>query len=258
MKLLQNCWSELLILDHVFRQVMHAKEGSILLVTGQQLHDNTVSDCQLNCPPSLILFEDMSLFLPSVEGALLTLRRPVVYLLPETLAQSIMILSAPERGGEGHGGPTQGSAPVAWGTSRGPRSLAPLQPPPPSSGAGRWGPRVWAPGMEKRAALPRSVDYALIASQAGATLNNLLSHAQELVSKLRSLQLDQREFVCLKFLVLFSLGEYRERGWRGGEMRAMASVHYPNLTCLLPRFLRDLEISHKTAFTSPCTIRSSL
>ncbi|CAM9323715.1 unnamed protein product, partial [Lampetra planeri] len=87
MKLLQNCWSELLILDHVFRQVVHAKEGSILLVTGQQ------------------------------------------------------------------------------------------------------------------------VDYAVIASQAGATLNNLLIHAQELVAKLRSLQLDQREFVCLKFLVLFSLGE---------------------------------------------------
>ncbi|TDH08667.1 hypothetical protein EPR50_G00100170 [Perca flavescens] len=85
MKLLQNCWSELLILDHVFRQVMHAKEGSILLVTGQH------------------------------------------------------------------------------------------------------------------------VDYAVIASQAGSTLNNLLSHAQELVAKLRSLQLDQREFVCLKFLVLFSL-----------------------------------------------------
>lgn len=55
--------------------------------------------------------------------------------------------------------------------------------------------------------LPLQVDYALIASQAGATLNNLLSRAQELVSKLRSLQLDQREFVCLKFLVLFSLGE---------------------------------------------------
>lgn len=49
----------------------------------------------------------------------------------------------------------------------------------------------------------------MIASQAGATLNNLLSHAQELVAKLRSLQLDQREFVCLKFLVLFSLGECR-------------------------------------------------
>ncbi|XP_062411543.1 nuclear receptor subfamily 5 group A member 2 [Sardina pilchardus] len=85
MKLLQNCWSELLILDHIFRQVLHAKDSSILLVTGQQ------------------------------------------------------------------------------------------------------------------------VDYAIIASQAGATLNNLMSHAQELVSKLRALQFDQREFVCLKFLVLFSL-----------------------------------------------------
>ncbi|KAM6124193.1 LOW QUALITY PROTEIN: nuclear receptor subfamily 5 group A member 2 [Pterocles gutturalis] len=85
MKLLQNCWSELLILDHIYRQVVHGKEGSILLVTGQQ------------------------------------------------------------------------------------------------------------------------VDYSIIASQAGATLNNLMSHAQELVAKLRSLQFDLREFVCLKFLVLFSL-----------------------------------------------------
>ena len=51
------------------------------------------------------------------------------------------------------------------------------------------------------------VDYSIIASQAGATLNNLMSHAQELVAKLRSLQFDQREFVCLKFLVLFSLGK---------------------------------------------------
>ncbi|XP_012599874.1 nuclear receptor subfamily 5 group A member 2 isoform X2 [Microcebus murinus] len=87
MKLLQNCWSELLILDHIYRQVVHGKEGSIFLVTGQQ------------------------------------------------------------------------------------------------------------------------VDYSVIASQAGATLNNLMSHAQELVAKLRSLQFDQREFVCLKFLVLFSLAK---------------------------------------------------
>ncbi|KAI4578558.1 hypothetical protein MJG53_011413 [Ovis ammon polii x Ovis aries] len=86
MKLLQNCWSELLILDHIYRQVVHGKEGSIFLVTGQQ------------------------------------------------------------------------------------------------------------------------VDYSVIASQAGATLSSLMSHAQELVAKLRSLQFDQREFVCLKFLVLFSLG----------------------------------------------------
>lgn len=52
------------------------------------------------------------------------------------------------------------------------------------------------------------VDYSVIASQAGATLNSLMSHAQELVAKLRSLQFDLREFVCLKFLVLFSLGMY--------------------------------------------------
>lgn len=43
MKLLQNCWSELLILDHIFRQVMHAKEGSILLVTGQQVSFSSVA-----------------------------------------------------------------------------------------------------------------------------------------------------------------------------------------------------------------------
>nr|AGT37063.1 FTZ-F1b [Lateolabrax japonicus] len=85
MKLLQNCWSELLILDHVFRQVMHAKEGSILLVTGQQ------------------------------------------------------------------------------------------------------------------------VDYAVIASQAGATLSSLVQRGQELAVRLRALQVDRREVACLKFLVLFSL-----------------------------------------------------
>ncbi|XP_041090328.1 nuclear receptor subfamily 5 group A member 2-like isoform X5 [Polyodon spathula] len=37
MKLLHNCWSELLVLDHIFRQVQHGKEGSILLVTGQEI-----------------------------------------------------------------------------------------------------------------------------------------------------------------------------------------------------------------------------
>ncbi|XP_035591613.1 nuclear receptor subfamily 5 group A member 2-like isoform X2 [Oncorhynchus keta] len=37
MKLLHNCWSELLVLDHVFRQVQHGKESSLLLVTGQEM-----------------------------------------------------------------------------------------------------------------------------------------------------------------------------------------------------------------------------
>uniref|UniRef100_UPI00398EF0BA nuclear receptor subfamily 5 group A member 2-like n=1 Tax=Pristiophorus japonicus TaxID=55135 RepID=UPI00398EF0BA len=84
MKLLQNCWSELLVMDHIYRQVAHGKESSILLVTGQQ------------------------------------------------------------------------------------------------------------------------IDLSIIASQSGATLNNLVTRTQELVAKLRSLQTDQHEFVCLKFLVLFS------------------------------------------------------
>lgn len=67
------------------------------------------------------------------------------------------------------------------------------------------------------------------------------------------------EGVCLPQVPgAVQLGWVQRKGWRGGEKRAMASVHYPNLTCLLPRFLRDLEISHKTAFTSPCTIRPSL
>ncbi|KAG5840778.1 hypothetical protein ANANG_G00192270 [Anguilla anguilla] len=37
MKLLHNCWSELLVLDHIFRQVQHGKDGSLLLVTGQEI-----------------------------------------------------------------------------------------------------------------------------------------------------------------------------------------------------------------------------
>lgn len=58
MKLLQNCWSELLILDHVFRQVVHAKEGSILLVTGQQV------SCFLAIPPPPTPTPNPTLILP--------------------------------------------------------------------------------------------------------------------------------------------------------------------------------------------------
>uniref|UniRef100_A0AAY4AQS8 Uncharacterized protein n=1 Tax=Denticeps clupeoides TaxID=299321 RepID=A0AAY4AQS8_9TELE len=39
---------------------------------------------------------------------------------------------------------------------------------------------------------------------AGVTLSSLVSRAQDLVSKLRSLQLDRQDFVCLKYLVLFN------------------------------------------------------
>ncbi|XP_031711520.1 steroidogenic factor 1-like isoform X3 [Anarrhichthys ocellatus] len=37
MKLLHSCWSDLLLLDIISRQVMYGKEGSLLLVTGQEM-----------------------------------------------------------------------------------------------------------------------------------------------------------------------------------------------------------------------------
>ncbi|XP_037402082.1 steroidogenic factor 1b [Pygocentrus nattereri] len=37
MKLLHNCWSELLVLDYISRQVHHGKQDSILLITGQEV-----------------------------------------------------------------------------------------------------------------------------------------------------------------------------------------------------------------------------
>lgn len=84
MVLLQSCWSELLVLDHLCRQVTYGKEGCIYLVTGQQ------------------------------------------------------------------------------------------------------------------------IEVSNIISQAGVTLSGLVSRTQDLVSKLKALQLDRHEFVCLKHLVLFN------------------------------------------------------
>lgn len=57
-----------------------------------------------------------------------------------------------------------------------------------------------------------------IAAQAGSILNTLVLRAQELVLHLHSLQVDRHEFVCLKFLILFSLGEcsWGARGQRSG------------------------------------------
>lgn len=42
MALLQNCWSELLVLDHLCRQVTYGREGCIYLVTGQQIEVSTI------------------------------------------------------------------------------------------------------------------------------------------------------------------------------------------------------------------------
>ncbi|XP_054615744.1 nuclear receptor subfamily 5, group A, member 5 isoform X2 [Dunckerocampus dactyliophorus] len=42
MVLLQSCWSELLVLDHLCRQVTYGKDGCIYLVTGQQIELSTI------------------------------------------------------------------------------------------------------------------------------------------------------------------------------------------------------------------------
>ncbi|XP_069744480.1 nuclear receptor subfamily 5 group A member 2-like isoform X5 [Narcine bancroftii] len=49
------------------------------------------------------------------------------------------------------------------------------------------------------------VELSTIANQAGSTLINLVLRAQELAVKLQSLQVDRRDIVCFKFLLLFSL-----------------------------------------------------
>lgn len=51
------------------------------------------------------------------------------------------------------------------------------------------------------------IEVSNILSQAGATLSGLVCRTQDLVSKLKALQLDRQEFVCLKYLVLFNPGE---------------------------------------------------
>lgn len=57
------------------------------------------------------------------------------------------------------------------------------------------------------------VDMSTVTAQAGSILNTLVLRAQELVLHLHSLQVDRQEFVCLKFLILFSLGECHGAGW---------------------------------------------
>ncbi|XP_070614946.1 LOW QUALITY PROTEIN: steroidogenic factor 1 [Erythrolamprus reginae] len=117
MKLLQNSWSELLVFDHIFRQVQYGKEHSLVLVTGQE------------------------------------------------------------------------------------------------------------------------VDMSTIANQAGSVVNNMVLKAQELVLNLHSLQIDRQEFVCLKFLILFSLDvKYLENSSAVKEAQEKANTalmeytlcHYPH------------------------------
>ncbi|XP_062305833.1 nuclear receptor subfamily 5, group A, member 5 [Osmerus eperlanus] len=50
----------------------------------------------------------------------------------------------------------------------------------------------------------QQIEVSTVLSQAGATLSSLVSRTQDLVFKLKALQLDRQEFVCLKYLVLFN------------------------------------------------------
>lgn len=69
------------------------------------------------------------------------------------------------------------------------------------------GPWVLLHPLSPAASLCSQVDMSTVAVQAGSILNNLVLRAQELVLHMHSLQVDRQEFVCLKFLILFSLGE---------------------------------------------------
>ncbi|XP_062264753.1 nuclear receptor subfamily 5, group A, member 5 [Platichthys flesus] len=50
----------------------------------------------------------------------------------------------------------------------------------------------------------QQIEVLTVVSQAGVTLSSLVSRTQDLVYKLKTLQLDRHEFVCLKYLVLFN------------------------------------------------------
>ncbi|XP_057716828.1 nuclear receptor subfamily 5, group A, member 5 isoform X2 [Corythoichthys intestinalis] len=50
----------------------------------------------------------------------------------------------------------------------------------------------------------QQIEMSTIISQAGAKLSSLVTRTQDLVSKLKALQFDRHEFVCLKYLVLFN------------------------------------------------------
>lgn len=64
--------------------------------------------------------------------------------------------------------------------------------------------------MQNLCLIVMQIEVSTILSQAGAILSGLVSRTQDLVSKLKALQLDRQEFVCLKYLVLFNPGELLE------------------------------------------------
>lgn len=76
-------------------------------------------------------------------------------------------------------------------------------------------------------ALPTQVELTTVAAQAGSLLHGLVLRAQELVLQLHALQLDRQEFVCLKFLILVSLGEWAAKAWLAGKPGAGGWLGWP-------------------------------
>lgn len=83
------------------------------------------------------------------------------------------------------------------------------------------------------------IEVSTIISQAGVTLSSLVSRTQDLVSKLKSLQLDRHEFVCLKYLVLFNPGELflliiqRSNLWLCSFLLLMHAYTHTHTGCIL-------------------------
>lgn len=270
MKLLQNCWSELLVFDHIYRQLQHGKEHSVLLVTGQEVR-NCLWDCggavegQWGQAEAAWGNGVISFFLLSQCGQLGTGQAGGVVTLWVCLCR------------RSHPVPSCHTAPalennVSYGETNSPTVLsaarweegslpslkeafgdvvssipAPFERPPcfkrcshfthqsfffdtsNSQSVLRSGPGFCSPSVRCPAAgcagagaakadvlLFLQVDMSAIATQAGSILNTLVLRAQELVLHLHSLQVDRHEFVCLKFLILFSLGEC---SWGGTGVR---------------------------------------
>lgn len=79
-----------------------------------------------------------------------------------------------------------------------------------SGGPWEGGWQAWARRLSP--CLPAQVELSAVAAQAGSMLHGLVLRAQEIALQMHALQLDRQEFVCLKFLILFSLGEWQVTG----------------------------------------------
>lgn len=177
MVLLQSCWSELLVLDHLCRQVAYGRDGSICLITGQQVRTPLSLNQRF---PTLFLeaHQQVTFWMFPLSGPSVSVSNNMLYKLGR-VAKFVQLVCLQEREGE----TLQFTiVTVQWLL----RSLC----------------------IFFDLLLLYQIEVSTILSQAGATLSSLVSRAQDLVSKLRSLQLDREEFVCLKYLVLFNPGGF--------------------------------------------------